>query len=129
MRSIFSRSLSTLALILMLSFLGGPVFVAGQAATQDSGTRPIGFQDIFDWKRISGGTLSNDGAWFAYRLLPGDGNGELVVRSTASETEHRFGIGEGGGSVSFSDDSRWLAFAISPTKEESERGGGDSQND
>ena len=113
MRSILSRSLSTIALALMLTLLGAPVFLSGQTPEEDSAPQPIGLQDVFDWKRISGGTLSNDGAWFAYRLVPGEGNGELVVRSTGNETEHRFPIGERGGTVAFSFDSRWLAFAIS----------------
>jgi hypothetical protein len=74
-----------------------------------------------DWKRIMGATLSRDGSWFAYRISPTEGNSELVVRSTADDTEHRFPVGEGGGAIAFSADSRWLAFTITPTKEESER--------
>jgi dipeptidyl aminopeptidase/acylaminoacyl peptidase len=87
--------------------------------------KPIGLQDILDWKRIAGGVLSKDGAWFAYRLSPTEGNSEVVVRSTTEDTEHRFPVGEvsGGGfggasGLAFSDDSRWLAFAIYPTVEE-----------
>ena len=91
--------------------------------------RPIGLQDVLDWERINGVTLSDDGDWLAYRLSPTEGNSEVVVRSTVDETEHRFPIGEvasmygGGSSVVFSDDSRWLAFTIYPRIEEKDRGG------
>jgi dipeptidyl aminopeptidase/acylaminoacyl peptidase len=106
---------------LALVSLGRPAPAAGQTTEESAEPRPIELQDIFDWKRIAGSNLSKDGTWFAYSLSPGEGNSELVVRSTADATEHRFPVGERGGAVSFSDDSRWLAFAITPTKEESDR--------
>jgi dipeptidyl aminopeptidase/acylaminoacyl peptidase len=99
-----------------------PAPQAQEPAVADTAPRPIGVQDVMDWKRIMGATLSRDGSWFAYRVSPTEGNSELVVRSTATETEHRFPVGEGGGAVTFSADSRWLAFTITPTREESERG-------
>ncbi|NNM03713.1 MAG: S9 family peptidase, partial [Gemmatimonadetes bacterium] len=95
-----------------------------QETEQASAPSAIGLQDILSWKRIVGPTLSKDGQWFAHRLSPGEGNSELVVRSTRDETEHRFPVGERGGPVSFSDDSRWVAFAITPTKEEADGPGG-----
>jgi len=107
--------------ILVLAGLGLPAPVASQEAEEAQQPRPIGLQDILAWKRIVGPTLSNDGAWFAYRLSPGEGNSELVVRRTADETEHRFPVGEGGGTVAFSNDSRWLAFTIAPPRAETGR--------
>ena len=107
--------------ILALVLTGTPAFLVGQTPEENPEPRPIGLQDILGWKRIVGPTLSKDGAWFAHRLSPGEGNSELVVRSTADDTEHRFQVGERGGTVVFSDDSRWLAFAITPTKEESDK--------
>ncbi|MBT8396045.1 MAG: hypothetical protein KJN92_03720, partial [Gemmatimonadetes bacterium] len=108
-------------LVFALALLGNPDPALSQTAEETAGPRPIGLQDALDWKRIVSPSLSSDGAWFAYRLSPGEGNSELVVRSTDDETEHRFPVGEGGGSVQFSDDSRWLAFAIAPDQEESDR--------
>jgi dipeptidyl aminopeptidase/acylaminoacyl peptidase len=98
-----------------------PAPQAQEPAVADTAPRPIGIQDVMDWKRIMGATLSRDGSWFAYRVSPTEGNSELVVGSTATETEHRFPLGEGGGAITFSADSRWLGFTITPTKEESER--------
>ena len=64
---------------------------AGAAVTQQPvEPRPIELQDIAEWNRISAARLSNDGAWLAYRVAPAEGNGEVVVRSTSSDTEHRF---------------------------------------
>ena len=92
-----------------------------QEPQQASAPRPIDLQDVLAWKRLGSTTLSDNGAWFAYRLTPQEGDGEVIVRSTADTTEHRFAAGEGGGSVTFSSDSRWLAFTINPTREESQR--------
>ncbi len=95
--------------------------LARASSAADTAPRPVTVPDVMEWTRIMGATLSKDGAWFAYRLSPTEGNSELVVRSTSEITEHRFPLGEGGGAVTFSADSRWLAFTITPTREESER--------
>ena len=100
--------------------IGAPVPTSAQEEDQDAAPRAIGLQDVLDWKRIVGPSISKDGRWFAHRLSPTEGNSELVVRSLRDETEHRFPVGERGGAVRFSDDSHWLAFAITPTKEESD---------
>ncbi|MCJ7630194.1 MAG: hypothetical protein MUO50_17615, partial [Longimicrobiales bacterium] len=121
MRSRLTRTLFPWVSILALALMWTPTLLAGQTPEETSEPRPIGLQDILGWKRIVGPTLSMDGAWFAYRISPGEGNSELVVRSTAGDAEHRFPVGERGGAVAFSDDSRWLAFAITPTKEESDK--------
>ena len=115
-RNLFSR-LSILAMVLM----GAPTLLVGQIQEENPEPRSIGLQDILGWKRIVGPTLSKDGAWFAHRISPGEGNSELVVRSTVDDTEHRFPVGERGGAVVFSDDSRWLAYTITPTKEEADK--------
>src|ERR1051325_4989103 len=41
------------------------------------------------WKSINAPALSNDGKWAVYTLIPQVGDGELVVRSTRSNTEYR----------------------------------------
>ena len=113
---------------------------AGAAVTQQPvEPRPIELQDIAEWNRISAARLSNDGAWLAYRVAPAEGNGEVVVRSTSSDTEHRFPIGSvaggrfafgGGGDLAFSDDSAWVAFTIYPefTRRRRERENGQPRN-
>jgi len=125
MRSQVARWASALALTILLPLSLARSPAAAQEEEGEPIPRPIALQDILDWKRITGGVLADDGDWFAYRLSPTEGNSELVVRSTVDDTEHRFPVGEvaGGGfggpsGLSFSDDSRWLAFAVYPTVEE-----------
>ncbi len=125
MKSPFARTRLSYLTVLGVALLFVPAHAAGQAEGETQDPRPIALQDILDWKRIGGPSLSNDGAWFAYRLSPGEGNSELVVRSTSEDTEHRFPAGEGGGAVTFSEDSRWLAFAIAPDRDESGRSRGE----
>ena len=77
--------------------------------------------DISEWKSIRGAMLSNDGAWFAYTLVPNEGNAEVVVRQTMSGgKELRFPIGEpvGGGSMQLSGDGKWIAFLEFPKEDE-----------
>jgi dipeptidyl aminopeptidase/acylaminoacyl peptidase len=98
--------------------------------------RPIQITDIFGWKRIQAPNVSSDGAWFAYRVVPNEGDSELVIRNLKTSAETRFPIGEvvaaGGGGrgpggparetgVEFSDDGKWLAFQVFPKRAESRK--------
>src|SRR5262249_50381110 len=90
--------------------------------------RPIGMDDILKWRSARGGELSNDGQWFACRIGPAEGDGELIVRQTRGDKEYRFPVGGprgggghggsggfgSGGRVTFSHDSKWCAFIASP---------------
>lgn len=55
--------------------------------------RPITHLDFDAWRTITGTTLSRDGQWLAYAYMPGDGNGELILRNLTSGAEHRFPAG------------------------------------
>ncbi|MEE3274382.1 MAG: hypothetical protein VX217_05995, partial [Acidobacteriota bacterium] len=110
--------IAVLTAALALAAIPGVPFVSTVLA-QESEQRTIELQDIMDWKRIGGARLSVDGSWFAYRLAPAEGNGEIIVRSTQDETEYRFpagsgGAGFGGGGLEISDDSHWVGFTIYP---------------
>jgi dipeptidyl aminopeptidase/acylaminoacyl peptidase len=90
--------------------------------------RAVELTDIIAWKTIGGVTLSNDGQWLAYRLSPGEGDAQLIVRRTRGTQETRFEVGEvpgaeGGGptAVTFSDDSKWIAFNTNPSRAEAQR--------
>jgi dipeptidyl aminopeptidase/acylaminoacyl peptidase len=88
--------------------------------------RPIGVDDVPKWRSARGGELSNDGQWFACRIGPAEGDGEVIVRQTKGDKEHKFPVGGPGGggpgewgggrdgSVTFSHDSNWCAFIASP---------------
>ena len=124
MNSRLRRFALTLALAALMPLLG-PAASMQQAPAK----RAIELEDIVNWKSIGSTTVSNDGQWFAYRIAPREGDAQVVVRSTTSDKETKFDIGEpgvgggpgGGGSVSFSDDSKWMAFMTYPTHAEAER--------
>ncbi len=89
--------------------------------------RQLTLNDLLSWKGIRSQQLSNDGKWFAYQLVPNEGNGEVVIRSTAQGArEWRFPIGEppaggggrGGGAgataLGISGNGKWAAFIVYP---------------
>jgi hypothetical protein len=125
-----------LALPSTLPLLGPPATM--QQAAQPK--RPIELQDIINWKAIGTTALSNDGQWFAYRVVPGEGDAQIIVkRARGGEKELTFDVGEiptagagaggrggdtgGGGSASldFSEDSKFVAFTTYPSRRETQR--------
>jgi len=77
--------------------------------------RPLTFEDLMKFRQIRGATISADGAWIAYALVPDRGDGDAVVRSTTTEATFRI---ERGSEPLISADGRWVAAAILPTLEE-----------
>ncbi len=129
------RLVLTIALAALMPLAGPPA-----SMQQSASRRPIELQDIIDWKAIAATTVSNDGQWFAYRLGPGEGDAQVVVRSTRTGKETTFEIGEpggggggaagggpaaaagvGGASLDFSEDSKWVAFTTYPKRAEAQR--------
>ena len=134
-----------LALVLALALVALPstVPLLGPAATMQLASqqkRPIELQDIIDWKAIGATAVSNDGQWFAYRIAPGEGDAQIVVKRTRSgDKELTFDVGEiptagaaGGGrggdaggagsaSLDFSEDSKFVAFTTYPSRREAQR--------
>jgi dipeptidyl aminopeptidase/acylaminoacyl peptidase len=79
--------------------------------TQASARRPVSY-DVYDsWRSIQGTALSRDGATLAYALVPGDGDGEVVVRNLRTGAEHRHPRGK---DPQFTADGRFVAFTIAP---------------
>jgi hypothetical protein len=56
--------------------------------------RPFSPADIDGWRTINNPRLSRDGAWLAYSYMPRDGDGDLVLRETATDREHRLSVGD-----------------------------------
>src|SRR5262245_31287276 len=126
------RTRTSLAAAAMLS-VGALVGWQGETFAQEKAApvepRPIGMDDIPRWRSARGGELSNDGQWFACRIGPAEGDGEVILRQTRGDKEYRFPVGGPpgyggpggsggfgfGGSVTFSHNSRWCAFIASPT--------------
>ncbi len=64
-----------------------------KAVAQPTAKRPLTHQDYDSWRSIQGQTISRDGKFIGYALIPQDGDGEIVVRNLASGTEWRYGRG------------------------------------
>jgi dienelactone hydrolase len=75
-----SRSFTTLALL---------VCVSTASAQSTAGRRALTPEDWDRWRSITGTTVSADGNWVAYSLVPQVGDGELVVRATRGTQEWR----------------------------------------
>ena len=82
--------IAVLTAALALAAIPGVPFVSTVLA-QESEQRTIELQDIMDWKRIGGARLSVDGSWFAYRLAPAEGNGEIIFVDAFAN--HHWAIG------------------------------------
>ena len=99
-------------------------FAQTTAATAQT-PRAIELPDILAWKRIAGAVVSNDGQFFAHKITPNEGDGEVVLRRLKDGKEWRFPIGEaagfGGGDMAFSDDGKWFAFTVYPTFKEGKK--------
>ena len=116
-----------LTIIFALLFLISPVFGQTQPQAQAKDEKvapatplPIGLLDILTWKSITTTALSADGQWFAYRLSPLEGDGEVIVRQTKGTKEYRFPAGESRmGEVAFSEDAKYCAFMVYPNAKES----------
>ncbi|MGD2246151.1 MAG: prolyl oligopeptidase family serine peptidase [Candidatus Aminicenantes bacterium] len=112
-------------IILLWIFLVLPGLPAQEEKAAPQEPRPIELKDILAWKSIGRSILSNDGQWFAHSLSPNKGDSEVIVRQTKKDKEYKFPIGEAprfaSGAISFSEDSKWLAFTIYPTEEEAKK--------
>ena len=113
---------------------------SNQAREQTTTKRPLTHQDYDGWRSIQGQTISRDGKFIGYALIPQDGDGEIVVRNlaTGAEWRHRRGWrpptpapdGETPGPpaalaqagrvsrIFFTADSRFAAFTIEPSKDD-----------
>jgi dipeptidyl aminopeptidase/acylaminoacyl peptidase len=83
--------------------------------------RAMELADILAWKSVNMAMLSTDGRWFAYRRSQLDGDSEVIVRETQGTKTHRFAVGDSRatpGSLAVSDDSKWVAFSVAPTKKD-----------
>lgn len=121
--------------LLALCLLAAAAPVAAQQ--QASARQPL-TQAAFDsWRSIRDVTLSNDGQWAAYSLVPQAGDGEVVLRELDSRKEYRHTRGfigrpqlKPGASRDdrirfpaprFTADGNWLVFTIEPNQTEFER--------
>lgn len=89
--------------------------------------KAIELADMSTWKSVRGAAVSNNGEWFACRVGPAEGDGEIIVKQVKGTKEYKFPAGGGGGArglpaafaglfgspLSFSHDSKWFLFTVS----------------
>ncbi len=105
--------------------------VAPPAAAQEK--RALDHADFDRWNRIQNDIVSTDGRWLAYRLVPGDGDATMIVRSLNDDRSLTI---ERGARPAFTSDARYLIALVEPMEEAADaaresgsgrRGGGDAQ--
>ncbi len=88
------------------------LLIASLASTAlAQGTKVLTLDDYGHWRSITSTALSPDGRWMTYAYSPNEGDDTLYVALLDGATRHE--IPRGSRPV-FSDDSRWLAFMVSP---------------
>ncbi|MBI1918902.1 MAG: prolyl oligopeptidase family serine peptidase [Planctomycetes bacterium] len=86
-----------------------------QDEAKPAAKKPLTLAEAETWRAIRRDALSGDGKWFAYRIGPAEGNGEVVLRNNGDGKEKRFPAGgDVFGALQFSHDSKWLAFTATP---------------
>src|ERR1035438_8818237 len=113
-------------------------------AANGTSEHPMTLADILAWKRIQTPVVTADGAYFAYRLTPAEGNAEVVVRNLKTGKEDRYPAGDrvastppppagapparggaaaagAGGGPTFSEDGKWVAFTAYPLTRDAKR--------
>jgi dipeptidyl aminopeptidase/acylaminoacyl peptidase len=121
------KKFSHILVLLLCLFLSTISITQQPAYSKQDDLRPIeDIADIIEWKSIRSSTISPDGTWFAYYLVPQEGDGKLMVTNTKEKKEFNFPIGEPPGypssrDIRFSEDSTWLAFIVYPEREEARK--------
>ena len=131
------RKTRILQIVLLWLLLLLPLYPAQESKEAANKLRPLeDINDILTWKDIRLPTISNDGKWFAYRIFPSEGDGEVVIRETKGKKEYRFPTGEAprvyyisgrelkdavSRDIFVSEDSNWAAFTIYPERKEAKK--------
>ena len=102
--------------ILLKGFLIVVVFLAGalDVMGQPQAKKALDHDAYEIWNRITERAVSDDGRWALFSLSPEDGDAELRVKSLTSDQAHHLPRGV---SAQFSQDTRFVAFRIEPSKE------------
>jgi dipeptidyl aminopeptidase/acylaminoacyl peptidase len=122
------RRIAPIRAVLVLTFALLPADVLAFQAPADgaevvapAGGKVLTLEDYAGWKRIGSAGLSPDGRWMSYAYSPNEGDDTLFIRQLDGNTVHSVVRGTG---PSFSGDSRWITYTITPPESNGRRGGG-----
>ncbi len=104
----FARRSTVLVLAVLIS-------LTSQAFAQKKKLTP---EDYAQWQRLGQTILSPDGNWFAYQIIPVEGDGWVTVTNVASGVEHELMYA---GRGAFSNNNGWFAFAIGVSEDEEKK--------
>ncbi len=111
------------ALLLALLFVAPAEFaVPTEAAAQE--LRALDHDDYDRWNSIQQSTLSADGAWLSYRIVPRDGEAALHVQHLDDGSETIIPRATG---ARFTRDSRFLVFRIEPHEDDEDEGDAEAE--
>ncbi|WP_047414922.1 prolyl oligopeptidase family serine peptidase [Cellulophaga sp. Hel_I_12] len=88
------------------------VFFSTISTAQD---KVLQLEDYSKWKRIVSSKISPNGEWFTYGLRPNGGDDTLFVKKTSAKTSDFTYRIPHASSPSFSSNSKWAAYLISPS--------------
>jgi dienelactone hydrolase len=112
LRTLLSRSFPALALGLVLL----PAALTAQVPVDTEWGRTLDHEDYDRWNRIGNQTISPDGRWIAWSVIPGGENAWATLHVQSVEGERSMVI-LGGGDPTFTDDSRFLVTLVEPNPE------------
>ncbi len=94
------------------------VLTTASSLSAQSAKKVLAFSDTDIWRTASAPVLSPDGAYVAYAVWPGEGDGESVVRHIATGKEFKFPRGGGLAAVApkFTADGKYILLSLTPTK-------------
>jgi dipeptidyl aminopeptidase/acylaminoacyl peptidase len=97
------------------------VFALLFSTTISAQDKVLQLEDYSKWKRIVSTQVSPNGEWFTYGLRPNGGDDTLFVKKTASSTadySHKIPYAN---APTFSNDSKWVVYLISPSKKKAKK--------
>ena len=105
----------------LLALAGGEASLQAQEnpGPDSEGPRPLTLEDYGAWSRVRSATLSPDGRWFSFGYEPNDGDAPFHIRDLDGEALHDGYLNAS--RVTWSSDSRWIAFLTAPPEEEAEK--------
>jgi len=106
-------SLTVLTLLILL------VPLSGLLAQDPGAKKPLPIEEYGLWRSITSTAISNNGEWICYGYSKRETDDTLHVKSLENETEYVIALASG---ARFSDDAKWIAYALSEPQSERDRG-------
>lgn len=100
----------------LLSIILGLVFLSHVCVSQEK--KALSLEDYAQWNRIGNTSISPDGVWMTYAYSPNEGDATLHLRKIDGDTLRTVVNGK---QVAFSEDSKWVAYLVDPSKKEADK--------